>query len=62
MENPDVTANYQEDCNTTGALVVDAGRHKVSFRTTQVDATGFFSASMSVIWVPFAGRGNIPTP
>jgi hypothetical protein len=62
MENPDVTTNYQEDCNTSGAVVVDADAYKVSFRTLDVDAAGFFATSVSVIWVPFDGGGNTPTP
>lgn len=48
-------------CSTTGALVVDAGSHTVTFDITSVTDAELYDASLNVIWVPFDGTGATPT-
>lgn len=57
--------NGSEDCTTEGAKAVGAGTHTVAFRVDSLDTAAssvLVEASVWVIWVPFDGNGNSPTP
>jgi len=57
-----VIADSEESiCSTTGALVVDAGSHTVTFDISSVETAELYDASVNVIWVPFDGTGAVPT-
>jgi len=54
--------NLEEDCTTSGAVVVGAGDHSVDFEIEDADSnTVFVDASVWVIWVPFNGIGDVPS-
>jgi hypothetical protein len=56
------TDNSQENCATDAVEVVGAGPHVVDFRVFGRNTAAFHSATLWVIWVPYDGDGNVPTP
>ena len=54
----------EEDCATTGWLVVDAGEYEVSFTVSGASdpQVSFQEGSMWVMWIGFDGEGKKPSP
>lgn len=58
----DHTENWNENCSTDGALVVDGDTtYTVALRADSQETVLFDDASVWVIWVPFDGDGKVPT-
>ncbi|MGA7096753.1 MAG: S-layer homology domain-containing protein, partial [Acidimicrobiia bacterium] len=56
--------NEEENCSTNDGVVVGKGTHQVSLRfdTVNPGTTGITGTSLTVMWVPFDGNGDSPTP
>ena len=54
------SVNPQEDCSTQVAIGVAPGTHTVRFRVNQDSDVFIGEGSLSVIWIPFGGYGQIP--
>ena len=61
-EGGDHTDNSEEDCATDGGWAVDAGTHNVALHIGDRNTALLLGASVWVIWVPFDGNGNVPSP
>ena len=56
------TDNDAENCSTDGAQEVDSGTHTVTLLMADRNSAAFLEASVWVIWVPFDGNGEVPSP